>query len=108
MSDPVLIALIGATGTFLLSLVTLVSQIITVRKVEQVHKATNSMKDQLVAATKSDALKEGHSQGVSDEKARIATKTVIEQHAVASEQERAATESAAIALARGERRSTNE
>ena len=38
-------------------------------KVEEVHKATNSMKDALVAVTRSDALQEGHAAGVAEVKA---------------------------------------
>lgn len=38
-------------------------------KVEQIHRATNSMKDALVATTRSDALQEGHTAGVAEEKA---------------------------------------
>lgn len=38
-------------------------------KVEVVHKATNSLTDRLVDVTRSDALQEGHSAGVKDQKA---------------------------------------
>jgi len=33
------------------------------RKIEEVHKATNSMKDELVAVTKSDAFQTGITEG---------------------------------------------
>lgn len=38
-------------------------------KVEIVHKATNSMKDQLVAVTRSDAMQTGHAEGRAEIKA---------------------------------------
>lgn len=39
-------------------------------QIEVVHKATNSMKDDLVALTRSDATQKGHTQGVADQKAK--------------------------------------
>lgn len=40
----------------------------TAEKVEIVHKATNSLTDKLVASTRSDALQEGHTKGVRDQR----------------------------------------
>ncbi len=40
------------------------------RRIKEVHAATNGMKDQLVAATRSDAMQQGHTAGAADEKAR--------------------------------------
>ena len=66
MSDPVLLAIIASVPPTLASIAALVVSLRNGRKVEEVHKATNSMKDALVAAAKL----EGHAQGVADEKAR--------------------------------------
>lgn len=71
MTDPVLIALIAAVPPTLASVAALIVSIVTMRKTEKVHIATNSMKDALVAA----ALKEGHAAGVKDEKNAEAKKT---------------------------------
>ncbi len=56
MSEAVTIALIVNTATVLVSLIVSVGNR---RRINQVHKATNSMKDELVAATKSEAFKDG-------------------------------------------------
>lgn len=56
-------ATLGAIGALILS-------IRNGRKIEEVHKATNGMSERLTAVTRSDALQEGHSAGVADEKAR--------------------------------------
>lgn len=39
-------------------------------KIEEVHLATNSMKDQLVAATEKEALERGHAAGIKQEQDR--------------------------------------
>lgn len=69
MSDAVLVAIIAAVPPTVVSLVAVVVALIGNRKIEVVHKATNSMKDQLVAVTKSDSFQKGHAAGVADEKA---------------------------------------
>lgn len=61
----VLIAFIAVLPMTIASVATLFTAMNTSKKVEEVHKATNSMKDALVAA----ALVAGHAQGVLDEKA---------------------------------------
>ena len=69
-SDSVLVALIGSVPPTVVALVGLVVSVLNNRKIEVVHKATNSMSDKLVAATRASALQEGHTQGVADEKAK--------------------------------------
>jgi predicted transcriptional regulator len=58
--------IIVAVGTLLVSLSTLVTALIGVRKIERVHKATNS----IVELNRTAALKEGIHQGAAEEKAR--------------------------------------
>lgn len=70
ISDAVLIALIAGVPPTLTAAGALVVSMHTQEKVEEVHKATNSMKDALVASTRSEALMEGHAEGVKDEKER--------------------------------------
>jgi len=60
------ITLIIVSVTTCVNAVAAVSTLYLTRKVE---KATNSMKDDLVAATRSSALQEGHTEGVSAQKA---------------------------------------
>lgn len=71
MSDPVLVALIAGIPPALIALATLVVSLRNSQKVEEVHKATNSMKDALVIATEKEALARGIKQGAEDEKARL-------------------------------------
>lgn len=71
ISDAVIIALIACIPPTLTAAGALIVSINTQSKVEEVHKATNSMKDALVASTRSEALIEGHAEGVKDEKARL-------------------------------------
>ncbi len=66
MSDPVLIAIVVSIPGTIASIATLFVAMINGRKVEEVHKATNSMKDALVAA----ALAEGKMLGIASEKLR--------------------------------------
>lgn len=66
MSDLVIVALITAVPPTIASVAALIVSIMNGRKVEAVHKATNSMKDALVAAAKL----EGHAAGVAEEQAR--------------------------------------
>lgn len=70
MTDAISIALIVAVPTTITSVATLIVAVKSAQKVEEVHRATNSMKDALVAA----ALIEGHAKGVQDEKSRKDTK----------------------------------
>lgn len=69
LSDTVLVALIAATPPTILSAGSLITSLKTQDKVEVIHKATNSLTDRLVAVTRSDALQEGHADGVKDQKA---------------------------------------
>lgn len=69
MSDPVILALIAAVSSMIASITAAVVAILTNRKVEMVHKATNSMKDELVAVTRSDALQTGRTEGIAEQKA---------------------------------------
>lgn len=70
--DPtaVMIAAIVAIPPTIGSICAVLISLNTNAKVEVVHKATNSLTEKLVSTTKSDALQEGHSKGVADEKAR--------------------------------------
>lgn len=70
MSEPVLIAFMASVPPTLLALATLVVSIKSSRKVEAVHKATNSLTDRLVASTALEAHAAGVKQGTEDEKAR--------------------------------------
>ena len=56
VSDPVLIALLGNTTAIVISIIVAISNR---RKLNEVHKATNGMKDALVAATQKSAFSEG-------------------------------------------------
>lgn len=58
-----------AAGALVVALKTQDKVAVVADKVEVVHRATNSMKDALVKVTRSDALQEGHAQGVTDQKA---------------------------------------
>lgn len=79
LSDVVIVALITTTPPTILSAASFITawrgstkvEAVAVQ-VEEVHKATNSMKDELVRATKSAALLKGHADGVKDEKVRSA------------------------------------
>jgi hypothetical protein len=56
-------ALLTAVAHLLLSFATFLAAVVAVFKIEKVHKATNSMKDELVASTRSAA----HASGVKEE-----------------------------------------
>ena len=62
MSDAVILAIIAGVPATIAALGALIVSILTFRKTEVIHKATNSMKDALVAA----ATKEGHAAGVAE------------------------------------------
>jgi hypothetical protein len=68
MSDPVLISLIVATGPTLIGLYTLYLQYHNKNAIQEIKTATDGMKTELVKVTRSDALQEGHSAGVADQK----------------------------------------
>lgn len=68
LSDVVLVAIVAAVPPTIVSLCGLILGVINRNKIELIHKATNSMKDALVEVTRSDALQEGHTAGVKDEK----------------------------------------
>lgn len=63
MSDEVLTSIIVTTPATLLALSTLIVQIKSIKKVEAIHQATNSMKDALVKATEAEALARGTAEG---------------------------------------------
>jgi glyceraldehyde-3-phosphate dehydrogenase/erythrose-4-phosphate dehydrogenase len=73
MSDAVIVALITgmATAVPLLAVqfVNLIVSLHNGRKVDDIKAATDGMKDALVKVTRSDALQEGHTAGVADQKA---------------------------------------
>lgn len=59
MSDAVLVALIVSIPSTIVAFANIWLQFRNGRKVEEIHKATNSMKDELVAATRAAALLTG-------------------------------------------------
>lgn len=61
---------IGSIASLVISLRTSDKVQVVAEKVEVVHKATNSLTDRLVNTTRSDALQEGHTQGLADAKAK--------------------------------------
>lgn len=74
-SDIVLVAAIGALASVIAALCTLagvILNIVVVRKVAAVQKATNSMHDEIVAKTEAKALQDGQQFGVRQERARVA------------------------------------
>ena len=77
MNDIVQVALISGVTTALPLLATqavnLIVSLRNSRKITEIKKATDGMKDELVKVTRSNALKEGHAQGVIDEKTHAAT-----------------------------------
>ena len=81
MSDPLILALIVAIGPTLASVAALIVALKTKTKVEEVHVATNSMKDALVAAARSN----GHIQGVKDERAMSAVASAAHAQGVMDE-----------------------
>jgi hypothetical protein len=66
LSDTVLVAVLATIPPTLLGAAALVVALKTTKKVEQVHKATNSLTDRLVASTRVEA----HAAGVKEEKER--------------------------------------
>jgi len=66
MSDAVLTALIVATGPTIVGVFNAFVSYKNSRKIEQVHLATNSMKDDLVNLTR----KEAHAAGVLEQKGK--------------------------------------
>lgn len=65
---------IASTGALIVSLRAAEKVDNVAEKVEVVHKATNSMKDAIIAVTRSDALQEGYTKGKTDQKAADAQK----------------------------------
>lgn len=69
-----IVAIITALTGLVTSLATLIVSLHNTRKIQEVHTATNSMKDELVKTTREKSLLEGHEAGriagVADEKAR--------------------------------------
>lgn len=70
----IIAAAIGAVSQIVIALATLYTSIRNGRKADQIKEATDGMKDELVKVTRSDALQEGHTAGVKDEKAVQASK----------------------------------
>ena len=66
----IIVAVIAAFPPTIASVAAVLISLNTQAKVEQVHLATNSMKDALVAATRKESLQEGREQGAVEEKAR--------------------------------------
>jgi hypothetical protein len=62
-SEAVLVALIVGIPATLGAIGAIIIGIRTTRKIELVHKATNSMKDALVAVTEKEALARGKKEG---------------------------------------------
>lgn len=71
ITEPVLLAIVAAAASTVASLITLLVSIVNNRKIDTVQKATNGMKDALVAA----AEREGHAEGVRDEKIKEAAQS---------------------------------
>ena len=72
MSDVVSVALIGSVAPTLLAAAALVASLRNAKKIEEVHLATNSMKDALVASTDQASRAEGELKGAQDERDRQA------------------------------------
>jgi type III secretory pathway component EscS len=70
MTDQVLLAIITAIPPTVAAVAGLIIGIVNRGKIKEIHIATNSMKDALVAATRSEALMEGHAAGVAQEQSR--------------------------------------
>jgi len=66
MTDAVLVALVTSIPPTTVALVSLVVGIRATRKIENVHRATNSMKDALVALTDKEAHARGLAEGRSE------------------------------------------
>lgn len=69
-------ATIAAFGALLVAGAGVWVSLRTDKKVEQVHKATNSMKDALVAATRAEALQTGEAIGKAKEQEQPTTASV--------------------------------
>jgi hypothetical protein len=76
MTDATLTILVAAIPTTVAAITTMVVSLRTGRRVEEVHVATNSMKDALVARTRSDALQEGKAAGIAEQKAKQGAKEI--------------------------------
>jgi hypothetical protein len=70
MTDQVLLAIITSVPPTIAAIAGLIIGIINSGKIREIHVATNSMKDALVAATRSEALIEGHAAGVAQEQSK--------------------------------------
>jgi len=66
MSDAVLVALIVSIPATLTAFAGLLVSLRNSRKIEDIHVATNSMKDALVAATAKASKAEGRAEGVAE------------------------------------------
>jgi hypothetical protein len=69
MNDLVLVAAIASVAPTLTSLGALIVALRNGRKTDEIKKATDGLTRQLVDTTRSDALQEGHKEGVAHEKA---------------------------------------
>ena len=72
MTDIVFIAIIFGSLILLVNLIQMFFQLWGLRRIEQVHHSTNSMKDALVKVTGDEAFARGLKQGEGEEKARSA------------------------------------
>ena len=70
VSDVVSVALIGSVAPTLLAAAALVASLRNAKKIEEVHLATNSMKDELVRVTGESERAKGVIQGAQEEKDR--------------------------------------
>lgn len=70
MSDTVLIALIAGIPSTLVAAATLLVAIKGLQKVEQVHKATNSLTDRLIEVTRAESHAAGVKEGAAEERAK--------------------------------------
>lgn len=66
MTDAVAIAMIAAIPPTMAALAALIMGIVNRGKIHEVYKATNSMKDELVEATRVEALQTGHAAGMKE------------------------------------------
>lgn len=67
-----LLTALGVIGTLCVAVFNARLSTSNARKIEEVHKATNSMKDELVAATRSESHAAGVAEGTIAEQTRIA------------------------------------
>ena len=74
MSTDLILVVVASTAVLnaLIAVITLFHTIKIGAETEEIKHATNSMKDELVAVTRSDAKQEGITQGIASQKAEAA------------------------------------